>query len=160
MFGFWHRNSVCHLSVCLWLWCSLLKGLNFPAIFLHHIVAKPSGSAVKKTGRKHSQMYFPRGLLWTRVVWKSCDFRPVSPLCHKWYGHSYNVRWTGNHTWSIEWCHLQLPRMTDPSRSRHSSTSNNSTFFNWQCTPVCKTHKLTFLALRYLTWLQLCSVWC
>ena len=30
--------SVCRLSVCLWRWCTLLRRLNFSAIFFHHTI--------------------------------------------------------------------------------------------------------------------------
>jgi len=44
-FGYCYRKSVCRLYVCrLWRACTLLRGFNFSGIFLHHIVAWPSGA--------------------------------------------------------------------------------------------------------------------
>jgi len=44
----WHGKSV-RLSVCrLWHACTLLRGFNFSGIFLHHIVAWPSGNSSTK----------------------------------------------------------------------------------------------------------------
>jgi len=42
-------NDMANPSVCyLWRACTLLKGFNFSGIFLHHIVAWPSGNSPTK----------------------------------------------------------------------------------------------------------------
>jgi len=48
-FGNYHPSSVCRLFMAF-VYCSLRR-LNFSAIFLHHPVAEPSGSVVKRTAQ-------------------------------------------------------------------------------------------------------------
>jgi len=48
----WEIRPSVRLSVCrvcrLWCACTLLRGFNFSGIFLHHIVAWPSGNSPTK----------------------------------------------------------------------------------------------------------------
>jgi len=52
------------LSVCrLWRACTLLRGFNFSGIFLHHIVAWPSGNSPTKNHEDRSRGSPPTGAL-------------------------------------------------------------------------------------------------
>ena len=70
-------SSVC-LSVCLWRWCTLLRWLNFSAIFFHHTIAQGLYFSVAKN-RWWGTPLSPWNL---RLKWptpfKTAKFRQIS----------------------------------------------------------------------------------
>ena len=68
------------LTVCrLWRACTLLRGFNFSGIFLHHIVAWPSGNSPTTNHElDRPRGSPPTGALNASGVGKSCNFRPIS----------------------------------------------------------------------------------
>ena len=73
-----YQPSVCCLSVCLWRWCTLLRRLNFSAIFFHHTIAQGLYFSVAKN-RWWGTPFSPWNL---RLKWptpfKTAQFRPIS----------------------------------------------------------------------------------
>ena len=62
-------NGMENPSVCLWRACTLLRGFNFSGIFLHHIVAWPSGNSPTKNHEDRPRgSPRPRGLNMNGVV--------------------------------------------------------------------------------------------
>ena len=73
------RPSVCLLSVCcLWRWCTLLRRLNFSAIFFHHTIAQE----LYFSGAKNRWWGTPLSPWNLRSKWptpfKTAQFRPIS----------------------------------------------------------------------------------
>ena len=73
-----HPSVVCLSSVCLWRWCTLLRRLNFSAIFFHHTIAQGlyfSGAKNRWWGTPLSPEIFVQS---DRPPFQIAKFRPIS----------------------------------------------------------------------------------
>ena len=72
------RLSVCLSSVCLWRWCTVLRRLNFSAIFFHHTIAQ----GLYFSGAKNRWWGTPLSPWNLRSKWhtpfQTAKFRPIS----------------------------------------------------------------------------------
>jgi len=89
----WLMLSQIRLSVCLSVVCRLwhtYRGFNFPGIFLHHIVAWPSGNSPTKNHEDRPYCSDPSEQISLTGVWLCDSFKVAKPpisSSHVWLSH-------------------------------------------------------------------------